>query len=293
MLPAPASTAIPALADWVEASCLVGVSSRVSEPAVRSALQENGIDADDGTVSSIWLEMTNRGAVLGARYPFRVDGGSVRQRARADNPVYRLLLFLSIRASIQAATSRRVAQPTRLFERLVTDAAGAYIGGPSLRIGFPREGAVPRRFAELVPYLCARLKEGPPGPILNPADKDAGADVLAWKPFADERAGQVVLLAQCATGSNWKEKTVDCSVEEWKRYVGFAVTPVRVFAVPHVEPDSNLWLKYTLQGGVILDRLRLVGLVDVGLNGRLEESIRDWCADEGTRLAGIAAEAAA
>lgn len=288
MLPVPASDSATALADWVEASCLVDSIGRISESEVRAVLESATAGGPDGA-DWVWLELTKRAAVLRGDYPFLIERGSVvGPDSTSSHLVYRMLLFLSIRSSIPDAADSRVFEPAKLFEYVTTAAAGRYLGGSAIRIGSPREGDVPTAFRDLIPYLCDELNEGPPGSVLKPATKDAGADVVAWRPFSDDRAGQLIILAQCATGAHWADKIGELSVPEWQLYVRFAVPPMQAFAIPHVERDPQLWLLYNTRGGIVFDRLRIVEAAGRELGCELEPKVAEWCSEEAERLAALA-----
>src|SRR6266852_355991 len=83
--------------------------------------------------------------------------------------------------------------------------------------------------------------------------KDRGVDVIAWQPFVEHSAGehrsnQIVILAQCAAGSNWREKTGQLPYQAWIEYVHWACHPVRGFAVPRVIPPE-LWHDVSKESG--------------------------------------------
>lgn len=287
MLPIPSSSEASVLADWVEASCLLDPGFRVSKTAVHAALEAAGMD-DEGSPSFIWLELGKRGTVLGDLYPFSVEQGATSLRdAESIGLAYRLLLLLSIRSTIVEAQDGRHAESSRLFEHLVAVAARQYLGGRAKRIGSPRYGDIPKSFSDLIPFLCGELSEGPAAGILNPASKDAGADVIAWRGFDDRRAGQVVLIAQCATGADWTEKAGDCSARLWRHYMGLHFDPVTAFAVPHVELEKKRWIEFTLRGGVFLDRLRLVKMSEGAFDEPLKRRIERYCSGQYARLSSL------
>lgn len=291
MLPIPASSEATVLADWVEASCLLDPDLRVPKTEVQSALVAAGLD-DDALPAFIWLELSKRGTILGDLYPFAVEQSATGLRnADSAGLAYRLLLLLSIRSSIAEAQDGRHAEPSKLFEHVVAVAARQYLGGSARRIGAPREGDNPKSFKKLIPFLCEKLSEGPPAGILNPASQDAGVDVIAWKSFDDRRPGQVVLIAQCATGADWTEKVGDCSAPLWKRFMGLHLEPLTALAIPHVQFETWRWIETTLRGGVFLDRLRLVRMSEGAFDEPLARQIERYCAGQYSQLSSLLEDA--
>lgn len=292
MLPQPSSPNVATATDWIEASCIVSEDVAISRSDVLGALNMMGESNSEDQADAIWLQLFNRQTLVDDGYPFAVEQEAIQQRdpTPARN-AYLTMLLISTRAYVAEAGTAYRSEHTRLFEYITTEAARRYVSGEALRIGSPREAPVPANFREMVEYLSGRLNEGPTGDVLNPADKDAGADVLAWRPFADGRAGQLILLAQCATGADWKTKAADCQVEEWRRYIQFVVEPLRVLAIPHIEPDAGRWIKYSARGGVILDRVRITEMLEGDTYPDLADSLAVWLEAEVERLREVEIEA--
>jgi hypothetical protein len=273
MIPPPASISPQALADWVELSCMKAKRARVSQSDVLDQLRDYGIDGAEDLCATTWQELQRRADALRVLYPFSVAASHIRQLGPLQgHVVYAMLLLLA------GSEVSRPQQPARLFEELATLGIERYTGGKALRIGHPRVSPVPSSFAKLLAYLSRELGErllrDKP---LNPATKDCRADIIAWRPFADGRSGQLIVLAQCAIGSAWTKKLTECNVGVWQLYLDFVVAPVRAFAIPFVAPNEDLWLEHGRMGGIAFDRLRLVEqLAKCALPAKLETGIRTW-----------------
>ena len=104
-------------------------------------------------------------------------------------------------------------------------------------IGAPRiaDDQVPKGFSDCLDYLSARLGEHrSQSKTYTSHTLEDGVDVVAWHPFGDRRPGQVVLLAQCAGGSNWKDKARDPKLETWRHHIEFLAPPLGGFTFPFV-----------------------------------------------------------
>lgn len=269
MIPVPPDVSSQSLADWAELSCMKGRKGRVSRSEVLDQLNEYGVEGAEDHCIAIWQELERRARALRALYPIDIGPASI-QRLRPWNKdaVYVALLLLG-------AVGMKPVGSARLFEEMTTLALERYTGGKALRIGFPRQPPVPKGFADLLRYLSHELgEELRRAKPLSPATKDCRADIIAWRPFNDARGGQLIIMAQCATGANWTTKLTECNVDVWARYLDFVVPPLRAFATPHLEADNERWLEYGTMGGIPFDRIRLVEqLAAPALPGRLEADI--------------------
>jgi hypothetical protein len=93
---------------------------------------------------------------------------------------------------------------------------------------------------------------------------DAGVDVVVWWRFADDRGGFPVVLAQCTVQATWENKVRDVDLDMWQKWIDFhTVPPQKALVIPFADPrDHPLWRDRTTKAGVILDRVRLVELLD-------------------------------
>lgn len=263
MIPAPAETAPSSLADWVELSCLKGKNARLSRSDTLDQLNSYAVPKAEERCTEIWMELARRERALGNAYPFKVQVSGIERRTQwRDYPLYATLLMIGTASHFSGTRIRDFGGVARLFEGFVAKAVERYVGGRAIRIGHPRQAPVPSGFANLLVYLSKEMGEGLRRiqPLVA-GTKDCRADVIAWRPFCDGRNGQLVLLVQCAIGTNWTSKLTECDARLWGRYIEFVVMPTRAFAMPYVEPDDRVWLEYGTLGGIAFDRLRIVEML--------------------------------
>jgi hypothetical protein len=279
MIPVPSTTATAELADWVEVSGLKGTTPRISQSDTVDQLRRYEVPNAEDLSASIWRELERRARVLGASYPFTVEPRRIIRRDKwTAHPVYTMLVLLSLAHQFAETRLKSYKEVSKLFERTVAFALEQYISGKAFRIGHQRDLPVPKNFGEMLSFLSGELGEGVRrAKPLNPDTKDCRADVIAWKPFADRRGGQLVVLTQCASGINWKAKLTELNVQLWERYIEFVVSPMRAFAIPFVEIDNQLWLEYGTLGGIAFDRLRIVEMLSgAAIPTVLVNDIRRW-----------------
>ena len=90
------------------------------------------------------------------------------------------------------------------------------------------------------------------------SDKDAGLDLLCYRPFPDNRAGFPVYLMQCASGQNWTQKVKEPDIDFWNKLIEFVVRPQRAFAIPFALSDGDFRRQCVRVQGLFLDRYRLL-----------------------------------
>ena len=132
-----------------------------------------------------------------------------------------------------------------------------------------------------------KLEQLDPNPTSNP--NDGGVDVVAWKPFGDERPGYVTLLCQCTIEKKWyteaSRKARDINLTDWVTWIRFGLPPLTAIAVPFLLDGTfeERWRDTLRDVHIILDRMRICEFIDPALVPRLDH-IRGWNAAERERL---------
>ena len=117
------------------------------------------------------------------------------------------------------------------------------------------------------------------GEWIDPKDKDAGLDLLCYRPFPDNRIGFPVYLMQCASGRHWKKKVGQPIVNRWRQFIEFVVLPQKAFAIPFALSDDNFRKRCAEIEGLFLDRYRLLGAARHGKQWEsylLRDRIIEW-----------------
>ena len=89
--------------------------------------------------------------------------------------------------------------------------------------------------------------------------KDAKVDIVAWKPFPDARASQVIIFGQCASGANWTSKLTELdrtflgSVDSTRQISEL----LRSVFIPHRIFDGDEWEKHARDARLLFDRCRI------------------------------------
>jgi hypothetical protein len=277
----PVTASPQTLADEAELRALSSGSNIYSLEDLRTALRQYGMstEEEEGTgaerderlsllVDDAARELERRASLLGTAYPFVFERMVLIAGDGAAGSAYVFLLLMTA-LSFQGRRTGLI-----YFEEIVARALAEYIGGEYVRFGWPRRDPVPRNPEQAVDYLAERLGEQRTrGFPVRLADKDMGLDVAAWKHFPDRRRSKIVILGQCATGSNWKGKIGELNLTRWRNYINFNVKPTPVFAIPWTL-DDDTWDWVESFGVVVFDRIRATFCL---CNSPVAKEVRRWC----------------
>lgn len=297
-----------ALADWLELAAvldprrtatrasLLGVldipddDERVSIDAETGEALDEGILEERRTAiaDAAFEELQYRSLVLGDCYPFVLDDRGTVLKCLIEEPInhegHLVYLFCLLATGIRdkrlraagssAQRSARTREIADAFQVCACLAAGGYLSGSVASFGFPRASGdaflpalrdVFRRFGS--GSVITDVPAGFPGAL-----KDGGVDVFAWRDHCDRMPGKLYLVGQCASGTNWEDKSVVSDMEGLRNWVlGHPryCTPAMFIPFPleHGLNDSNeapfedvirqrceYWEKIF---GIIFDRLRI------------------------------------
>lgn len=216
------------VADWLELEAIASPDGRIAFATLTSAtaLAENEQKEDiadedaeeDELVLRVQGEIGRRLNNIGDDYPFRIDdqGRALQFMAPVSETgsVYLFCLFLSHafdRTIMPKALAPRVTNKTRdLFQACATVAAGGFVEGPSMSFGFPRpDGAAFLKALHRVYLLFGDgIPRKQPRIAAARAIKDNGIDIIAWKRSIDNLPCMLYVIAQVASGADWKNKSV-------------------------------------------------------------------------------------
>ena len=232
---------------------------------------------DDEEVATNFLplvmnEVERRGISCRNGYPFSLslEGTVLRYDAKSENSVassvYRYLL-LSTRLNMLKSKVHAGLDGTLLLEYLAAHVLKNYLGarGKSFVFGSAESGS----FKDKIDRLCNLLQEGVGFRSLDGNAKvnavDDKLDAVAWAPFSDGTPGQLILVGQCKTGTNWtgleNQLQPDQFAKKWFKRPYFLVTPMRALCLSEeINPTERQ--KVQIAAGILFDRCRLVDFCD-------------------------------
>ncbi|RDV06933.1 hypothetical protein DXH95_05940 [Sphingorhabdus pulchriflava] len=243
--------------------------------------------AFDSAVGQAREEIERRVAIMGASYPFQLDGGSLVY-TKSNSGFYEFCLAASLAEQITSGAN--VGFP-RLFERLCALLVQEFFGpyAKSFHVGSPRQPDGHSQFGAAM--RDAHLMTGEfiwsPDPDL-PTDVthtgDEGVDFIVWAKPPDQRIGSAFVLGQCACGDDWTEKFNDADLKRYRKWFNplSYIEPLFAFATPYHVADGFLG-EASRRAGLVFDRARLSILADAAC-GRVEFNERIPQMDELSKL---------
>ena len=276
MFQLPNAESAQVVADWIELE-LAAAEPQFSKAKTSSIAESvRGSEPGEAFLSDVWRELEERQGRYSAQF-FYCDGDLVR---RGPDQVASAEYTACLLFSLYGVADESRADP-KIFERLSAEAIKNYLQGKVFVFGWPVLPDVQADIALRVKDVATKTREKF---VEAPAEryKDRGVDVIAWKPFVEHSAGehrsnQLVILAQCAAGANWRQKTTQLPLKSWTQYVHWACDPLTGFAVPRVIP-TELWHDISRESeGILFDRIRIVNLLPNGVQEEgLRAEIRAW-----------------
>ena len=294
MLPLPSKSGDALeLADWLELNALIGTAGQVSLDNLRDALRSGSLGSEprssneeksarlEAIAAGVHSEITDRMNRTKSAYPFRLQGSSLERAIRRNSrhlSTYAFCLMLSF----VSWDDRKISGyfPDRVFEEISCLVARRYIEGKAIRFGSPRVSSVlPGGFGDAVEKLCTRIGEGAGfrDEYATGSEKDAGLDVVAWKPI-DERPGKLLMFGACATGDNWVRKLTELQPQEFcTLYMKSNVSPApaKAFFTPWSISRAS-WEAYSGRAGVLFDRCRVSRFVPKLTVGTRHGDAGEW-----------------
>ncbi len=292
------------------------VDAETGDPLDRDILEEQR----QSQLADVFDELAYRAQILGVSYPFSLDetrGLLTRNFAGLpSDPGHVVYLFCLVTTALR--TKQITLESEKLTKELQQDipnafqacaciAAGGYMGGSVASFGFPRASGtgfhealrgVYKRFGAGVVTDSENLPEG-----LPTQQKDGGIDVIAWRDLPDRMPGKLYLIGQCASGSNWREKSVVPYIDQFHG-AWFTQAPAKnsfpamfiPFPLQHDldPPRSGPFIKVLhnkfwfdeMQFGIVFDRLRITSLASQYMvapigDGEVEgvtefKDVQDW-----------------
>jgi len=281
--------AIDMLGDWLEASVLFSKDERISFPdVVEFLVSEEFCDSQEEAwfvIADLKRALLKRSTNLRSGYPFRIADRSITRLKRwRDAPEYAFCLLLSLSRIYPAAFTDRGPDYTEqglLFEGLTLYSLKRVLNGWSIYVtGWSRSRA--SGIVQVVQFVADKLGE-PYGDIrrwVSEHAKDAGLDILCYRPFEDKRGGIPIYLVQCASGKNWKAKLNTPDLNVWGNLIQFTSRPRRAFATPFHWVQEEFSIHAGRVQGLVLDRYRLLEPLRTGeriMSRRQSARMNRWC----------------
>jgi len=265
------------LCDWAEVSAIASARRSATQGDLIKLIrfddsQEDDLFADpheatnDELIADSVLSIaSSRSLLLGKQYPFIVDRGIRFDPKRLTGG--RAYLFHLLMSSLDHEHIPELAR--HLFEVEATEALRSYFGGESFHFGWTTLNANRGKIQKRIEEFCSTTSLGwkAANPVrVPPQSNDIEIDSIVWRQPFDKRKNALVILGQCATGTNWRSKLVTASTRLLEDCLdGSKDGPwVTSFCTPFQIPQKDWYNTARKHDGMLWDRLRLVLVTTAG-----------------------------
>lgn len=221
---------------------------------------EQYLQVGDAAFTFAINRMRQRKDTLGKSYPFEFDIATIIRNPNWLTFAYTHFLLLSgsgLVALEQGESS--LSGPEQWFEDLSLESIVAWLGqgAMGLRFGWPSDLGRPPEFPEAIRWLSEKMGIELGTAYRPPIRKDGGVDVIAWRPFGDNRLGFPIFLVQCTLQKDLVSKARDVDVQNWAGWLALDRPPTTVLTTPRIVPEStDRWSQLSRQT-LVFERIRL------------------------------------
>jgi len=279
------------IADFWELECLKRPDKSESLLAIRKArgigddIQEPDDDAQEFILEEkdqlVVEEVIRRSKGCNGAYPFRLEGKGENLHHTPLNDQREFgYLFLLTATRINMGVNRTHAgiDGTLLFEEVCALVLKNYFGeqAKAVQFGTSTDG----EFHDKLESLCTQVGEMTPRPEFRSKTcipQDGSLDVVAWIPFSDGLATNLICFAQSKTGTSWIDHTRDLDVSDFlKRWVSTppALDPIRAFMIADSVVVTDWWIRTI--NNLFFDRCRIAEYMDFTGEEELLKRVIKW-----------------
>ena len=252
-----------AIADWIEVKALTGATAgRSIDEFTQAAVDELGVTMIRAHAALAIVGRRSR--VLGDQYPLIVREVGIIKKPNPLNFPYVGLLLISPGLPNRSLTSKEIDIAAIALEDAAAEALATFLGpgGRGIRFAWPSSIGRPEKFPHAIRWLVEQMGASLGDAYRQPRRKDGGVDVVAWRPFPDQRSGFPVILAQATIGTDYVNKSADIDLRNWSGWLSLDVDPTVAMVIPGTLSNGESWNEMATRS-LIFERIRLAGLLPV------------------------------
>ena len=243
----------------MEATLILGEDDYLSATEILGFFP-SGNQPTEAEIDDLLAEVTRRTNEFGLHYPFGVEYRGVTFSRNGNACLYEALAILSLKGTL-LRVERDFARSDPIFDDIAERAVLAHMGegAKSLQFGWPPRGGRPIGFSDAVTWLAERLGVAVRDKDIPGNYRDDGVDIFVWKPFADGRAGFLLMAVQNTVQFDYRKKPRDVVPSHWREWLRIGTAPAVGFAVPFaMAPDDPWWHTVQTDVTMVLDRGRIL-----------------------------------
>ena len=226
---------------------------------------------DEDYIEDLFFKLGNRLFLYWDEEPYQINWDFIESNFLEENhkkESYKFSLFLSVYWNWFKTN-----EWWKLFERLSNEAFKKYLWWESKVFWFP--DWLTWWLSVKIDELAIDINEKRWNQNPSSSAKDAKLDLVSYKTI-DSRENKLIFLVQSAAWQNWKSKLREISIERWRNYINFWITPIRWFSTSVFIDNKNDFYERWMEWGLIFDRARIFRFIsqltdfyDLNLNNDL------------------------
>ena len=283
------NSSISVVCDWIEASLLI--TEEISHAQVSDILKEQEYypqrnkderDFVSEFAGMLWMELARRERLLGDICLFQIWGKRVVRKPGWEESVassFPLLLSCSEYYELLRQEENYIVQG-ELFEDFCCESLRGH-GWRTTRTGWASHAGA-QKLANTVAAVAGAVNEhfiNNEAVELYKHENEAGCDIVSHWEYADRWLGRPIVLAQCASGSDYQQKLGTPDIDRWRGFITFSTIPLRGFCTPKAFNPKDFRQVSGKVNGVLIDRFRLLEPFASGesnLSDPLKNRILEW-----------------
>ena len=263
------ATTTERVADGIELILAVN-KSILSTTNIKSYIEKStSKEPKDSFIADVFLELNRRCKLYGEPKPFKIENGLISSTINwEDRPEYVVCLIFSIFGNSNKTKESK--KDGTLFERLSKEVVKSYLNSEVITINYPHK----TKIKEISEKIDEQFKKELPS-----QRKDRGVDLIAWKSFGDKRPSQLIILFQCSSGYDWRNKLFEININAWKKYINFGEYVTKGFCFPKIiSPNEEDYEEITVDAGIIIDRIRIFRCTcNLNMDKTFKKELTKWC----------------
>lgn len=246
------------LAEFIEAELMLSDDDYLSLTEIRG-LFASGRQPTADEIQFAFAEIERRGHEWGDKYPYLVDDDGVYLDRDGAAALYHTLLILSLKG-MPVRKREEISRSDSVFDAISREAFKAWLTADAIAFGWPPRDGRFSDFKEALSQAAVQI-----GVAIRDEDdipthlKDAGVDVIVWRPFGDQRTGFEIHLVQNTVQWSFRKKAYDVRPLRWFSWLRVGAQPSVGFAVPFAMRKDDPWWDDVTDGvQIVMDRGRLL-----------------------------------
>jgi len=271
-------------ADYVEVVSLFSNRNYVSSTDILDRLRDDGLmlrdkkrdedqaednDVKENLIDRIFRELQNRTYLYKDDYPFELlEGNKIILQSNVENNTRQKVYIFLLLASNLAIFGLFENELTTEFETISFEALKNFLPPKSIirEMGQNTQysGNTISKIKQLAGEINIKIDEEAIKQISTRANKEKGLDLIGWIPFDDGLPNLLLILCQCACGTEWYKKLSETG--RYENYLRFyRKKPIHTMFIPYSQinyQEEGFYQSDEITNTLLFDRKRILNHIE-------------------------------